>query len=154
MEAFGVLFALILVGVVIILPIWVILAVLNLRRRAESDRQQSNQHWQDLTIRVHLLETHLKELKQARAASPEESHEARESKPPTPAAAVLAEVASPLVRPVPPPVPAPLSPRVLLRLLSVRRRRPLLLRHTPGLRFVPARPAADWISRKCSAPTG
>jgi uncharacterized membrane protein len=112
MEAFGVLFALVLIGVVIILPIWVISAVLNLRRRAESDRQQSNQHWQGLTIRVHLLETHLKEMKQVRAASPEESHEAREPKPPTPAAAVPAEVSPPLVRPVPPPVPAALSPDI------------------------------------------
>src|SRR6266550_1474249 len=102
MEAFGVLFALALLAIVIILPIWLVLTVVSIRRRAESDRQQSTQHWQDLTTRVHLLETHIKQLKQVAAGPPEASHETRESKPAAPAAVAPAAPTPPPMRPVPP----------------------------------------------------
>jgi uncharacterized membrane protein len=105
MEAFGVLLALALIGVGIILPIWLISAVLNLRRIAESDRQKNTQHWQDLTARVYLLETLLKELKQTPSVSPEATREAREPKPAMPVAVLPAEPTPP--RPTSPPAAIP-----------------------------------------------
>jgi cell division protein FtsB len=63
MEAFGVLIALALIGAAIVLPIWAVAAILNLRRQAQSDRQEGTRHWQDLTARLHVLETKIEELK-------------------------------------------------------------------------------------------
>ncbi len=101
MESFGVLIVLALVGVGIILPIWLISTVLSLQRRAESDRHENTQHWQDLTARVHLLETHSKELKQTPTAPPEARAEAQPPSPVVPAAVFPAGLALPS-RPVPP----------------------------------------------------
>jgi hypothetical protein len=44
MEAFGVLLALALLAAIIILPIWLVSTVLSLRRRADTDRQESTRH--------------------------------------------------------------------------------------------------------------
>ena len=116
MEAFGVLFALALIAAIIVLPIWLISTIVDLRRRAESDRRESTGHWQDLTTRVHLLETHLKELKQTATGPPEAAPEAHGLRPTAPAAVSPAEPSPPPVRPVPPsaapPVPAAVSPDV------------------------------------------
>ena len=111
MEPFGVLPVLLLVGVGIILPIWVISAVLNLRRRADADLQESTQHWQDLTARLHLLETNFKKLKAEPAVPHAASPEARESSQPAPAP-LSVEPLPVTPRPVPPPIsiPAPVSP--------------------------------------------
>jgi hypothetical protein len=68
MEGFAVLVILALLGLFLIWPIWVVSNVLRLRRQAEDDWQQSLQHWRDLTARIFLLETHLKELKETLAA--------------------------------------------------------------------------------------
>lgn len=107
MEAFGVLLAFALIGVGIILPIWLVSAVLNLRRLADSERQKNTQHWQDLTARVYLLESLLKEPKQTSTGSPETAHESREPKPAVPVAVLRAEAAPPPLRPIPPPTAIP-----------------------------------------------
>ena len=105
MEAFGVLLALALLAAVIILPIWLVSTVLSLRRRSDSDRQESTRHWQDLTARLHVLETNFKELKQAASVPPATSPETREGRPVEPAASHAEPTPQP--RPVPPPVSTP-----------------------------------------------
>src|SRR3979411_2883957 len=99
MEAFGVLFVLALLGAVIILPIWFISAVLNLRRQAESDRQESTRRWQGLTARLLILETPFKELKQEAAVPRAVSPATQESISVVPAASTA--------EPPPPPRPVP-----------------------------------------------
>ena len=141
MEAFGVLLVLALIGVIFILPIWLVSTVLSLLRRTESDRQQSTQHWQDLTTRVHLLETHLKEIRQA-AGSPGQSQEAREPKPPAPVSTAPAETTQAPVRPVPPPAVPALVPAVHAT-TSPDVPRPEPARPTaPTTVVIPQRPAA------------
>ena len=119
MEAFGVLFALALLGAVIILPIWLISAVLNLRRQAENHRQESTRRWQDLTARLHVLETNFKELKQEAAVPRATSAATQESvpvvstvspaEPPPPPRPVLPPVSTPTA--APPPLTTPDLPR-------------------------------------------
>ena len=153
MEAFGVLLALAVIAVVVVLPIWLIFAVLNLRSRAETDRQQSNRYRQDLTTRVHLLETHLKELKQDRSAFPQQAEESQ-PKPAEPSpvqAAIASERLTPQPAPVPhvsPPAarhpqvtqPAPPSPASPERRVAEPVRREQL----PAQRTEASRPTMSW----------
>lgn len=106
MEAFGILFAFALIAVVIILPIWLVSTVLSLRRQAESDRQENTSHWQDLTARLHLLETHFKELKRGVGTPQEVVSEVHQPMPSTPTVSRVTEPTPPS-RPVPPPVSVP-----------------------------------------------
>ena len=92
MEEIGILVGFALVVAAIVVPIWLIVTVVNLRRRAEVETQENTRHWQDLTARVHLLETQLKELKQ----TPAETRPTPEA--PKPAAASTPLPANPLTR--------------------------------------------------------
>src|SRR5258708_16346057 len=132
MEGFGVLFALALIGVGIVLPIWVTAAVLNLRRQAESDRHENTRRWQDLIARLHVLESAVKDVKHEAVAPRVPAHETREPiaaapvpvpaepvpPPPSvvppqvsiPAPALPAEPVPDVPRPEPPPKPAEVTP--------------------------------------------
>jgi uncharacterized membrane protein len=76
MEGFGILFGLALLGAVVLLPIWIVSSIARLRREVEDDRRENLQHWQDLTARLYVLETRLKEQKDTPAATHEIPHEA------------------------------------------------------------------------------
>ncbi len=117
MEEIGVLFALAILGVAIGLPIWIIVNIVQLRRRADHDQFVTNEHWQDLKARLSVLERQFKELKEPLAAQPEPARETH----PAPTAAIPKQVQpEPLTQPVrvdaPPPVevkvpePAPPEP--------------------------------------------
>ena len=115
MEAFGVLIALALIGAAIVLPIWAVAAILNLRRQAQSDRQESTRYWQDLTARLHVIETKVEELKHEGAAPRAPVPEVHEPVPVAPATIPAAPVPAPPRR-VPPPVSIPLPvPPVLTK---------------------------------------
>ncbi len=63
MEGFGVLIGLALFAALILLPIWIVSSIVRLRREAENDRRENSHHWQDITARLYVLETRLKEQK-------------------------------------------------------------------------------------------
>jgi len=122
-EGIAVLVVLAVCGVTVVLPIWLIVAVLDLRRRATADHQENTQHWSDVTARLFRLEEQIKELKRgapspAPSPSPEtEAAEiaAAEIPPPNPVSEVPARPAAvepPLVPPqVRPPTRAPEAPK-------------------------------------------
>jgi uncharacterized membrane protein len=100
MESFAVLVILALLGLLVIWPIWVVSNVLRLRRQTQNDWQESLQHWRDLTARVFLLETHLKELKETLAAG-EASRESVPAPKTEPAPPVAEQTAFAATSPLP-----------------------------------------------------
>src|SRR5579862_2845436 len=82
MEGFSVLAGLGLFGVAIVLPIWMIGSILRLRRDAENDRRENQEHWQDLTARLFVLEARLKESEPASAPTRNAVPEGRDVAPP------------------------------------------------------------------------
>ena len=106
MEGFGVLVGLALLGVLIVLPIWIVASIVRLRRQSENDRRENSQHWQDITARLYVLETRLKEQKE----TPTSTHEApHETHAPPQAPRTVAPADTALLRaPAPPPrIPPP-----------------------------------------------
>ena len=63
MEGFGVLVGLALLGVLVLLPMWIVSSIARLRREVESDRRENLKHWQDKTSRLYVLETRVNESK-------------------------------------------------------------------------------------------
>ena len=134
MEALGALIVLALIGVGIVLPIWVVAAVLNLRRQSESDRQQNTRHWQDLTARLHVLESSVKDLKDEALAPRKPAPEAR-----APIVSLPEKVPT---EPPPPSIPTypvsiPVSPTQAQTMPDVQRRSPT----PPGPEVTPPIPA-------------
>ncbi|HLX82447.1 MAG TPA: DUF2339 domain-containing protein [Terriglobales bacterium] len=113
MEGFSVLAGLGLFGVAIVLPIWMIGSILRLRRDAENDRRENQEHWQDLTARLFVLEARLKESEPASAPTRNAVPEGRDVAPPiqTPPMQTPAP-AEPISTPPFPPSPAPSVPFV------------------------------------------
>jgi uncharacterized membrane protein len=64
MEGFGGLVVLVVLGVVVGLPVWFVLAIAQLRRQAEHDQFVNSEHWQDLKARLSVLERQFHELKE------------------------------------------------------------------------------------------
>ena len=106
MEGFAVLLVLGVLAVAVGLPIWLIVAVLDLRRRVNTEHQESTQHWSDVTARLFQLEAQLKDWKHV---SPERAEETAAA--PHPEVRKAMEPHAPAPAPVPPPpvreVPAP-----------------------------------------------
>jgi uncharacterized membrane protein len=115
MEAFGILVALVIVGVAIGLPIWIVANIVQLRSRTEHDEFVNSEHWQDLKARLSVLERQFKELKGTVAAQHESVREAHPAKAPaiykdaqtTPQAASVAETPPAVVKAPEPVVPKP-----------------------------------------------
>lgn len=124
MEELGILVGLALLAAVVILPIWLIVNVLRLRRQMEDEQRLSTMHWQDLTARVFHLETQLKDLKAAGAIR-EPAREETEATPtrtvpasppvpsrePTPSTSVTPTPTAPSPPIEPSPPVAPVQPR-------------------------------------------
>jgi uncharacterized membrane protein len=116
MEGFGVLVGLALLGVLILVPIWIVTSIVRLRSEIENDRRENSQHWRDLTARLYVLETRFKEQKET-STSPVEvpAHQVPHVTPttPEPVRTVAPAETAPL-RPVPPPPivspPSPVKP--------------------------------------------
>ena len=111
MEGFGVLVGLAGFGVLIVLPIWVVGSIVRLRREVGNDRQENLQHWQDLTARLYVVETRLKEQEQSSISPHEPPHKAPQQ---THAAPPAARTASPTehapLHPSPPLPSVPATP--------------------------------------------
>jgi uncharacterized membrane protein len=83
MNDFSVLFGLVVLGVVIGLPIWIIATIVQLRRQTEHDRFINSEHWQDLKARLSVLERQFKELRETVTPQPEPIREVRSVEPAT-----------------------------------------------------------------------
>ncbi len=115
MEGFGFLVGITLLGVLMLVPIWVVASIVRLRRELESDRRENLKHRQDLTARLYVLESRLKEQKETSPPTheaPQETHAAPpEVQPIAPAeTAPLRSPSPPPVAPPPPPAERPKTP--------------------------------------------
>ncbi len=110
MEGFGVLIGLALLGVLVLLPIWIVSSIARLRGEVENDRRENSQHWQDVTARLYVLEARLKEQKETPAPTHEAPHDALNEMP---AASQQARMVAPVVTaPLRPPSPPPSVPAI------------------------------------------
>ena len=120
MDGFGVLLGLALLAVLIVLPIWIVGSIGRLRRTIEDERFANLSRWRDLTARLYLVETRLKEQEQSSISPQEAPHEAPQQTHAAPPAARTVSPAeqaplrpsSPLPSvPAPPAEPAPQAPQ-------------------------------------------
>src|SRR5271155_5467787 len=102
MEGFSLLAGLGLLGVAIVLPIWMIGSIFRLRREAENDRRENQEHWQDLRARLFVLEARPLEPKPASTPTRNAVPETRDVAPPKGTAAP----AEPIYTPPPPAAPS------------------------------------------------
>ncbi|MBI3477995.1 MAG: DUF2339 domain-containing protein [Acidobacteria bacterium] len=104
MEDFGILIGLAVLGALIVLPIWMIARILGLRRQLEDEQRGNTLHWQNLTARLHVLETEVKELRGSSTATAP-AGQYREGRSDVPANTPVAEIsqahdATPTIPPV------------------------------------------------------
>jgi hypothetical protein len=120
MEGFGFLLGLAFLGVLIALPIWIVSSIVRLRREVEDERIQNSSHWRDLTARLYVLESRLKEQEKtapsspirtrAPSAIPEVAGERHAASPAPQAPVESAPLRSPSHPPIVPVLPTPLWP--------------------------------------------
>jgi len=113
MEELGILIACVVVGLLIVLPIWLVSSIVSFRRRVESDHPENSQHWQDLTARLHVQKTQFKDLKTAGDRSQSAAQEKPEPQPEAPRLSAPTEEVLTSPRPIeataPSVPPAPVS---------------------------------------------